>query len=302
MTRCTDRRSFLRTTGALAVGAALAHWRPSRILAAATPPLSTPSAEKLGWSVSCQLYTFRRFSFYEALDMISKLGVRHVEPCDFLRLDPARVELTTSEALSPPLRQEMKLRMDDHGITMPNYYANVDTDKDAAVKTFEFAKEMGVQTIVAEPSPEAFDMIEDLCNRYEINLAVHNHPRSPESRYWNPDAVLEVCKDRGRRIGACCDSGHWVRSGLNPLECLQKMAGRIITFHLKDVGVSGKPETRDVPLGTGVADYAAVLKTLKQQGFQGVMSLEYEHDSPQLLAETQQCLAFIETTAAQLGG
>lgn len=66
--------------------------------------------------------------------------------------------------------------------------------------------------------------------------------------------------------------------------------------------MSGKPETRDVPLGTGVADYAAVLKTLKQQGFQGVMSLEYEHDSPQLLAETQQCLAFIETTAAQLGG
>ena len=145
-------------------------------------------------------------------------------------------------------------------------------------------------------------MIEGLCNRYEINLAVHNHPRSPESRYWNPDAVLEVCGDRGKRIGACCDSGHWVRSGLNPLECLQKMAGRIITFHLKDVGVSGKPETRDVPLGTGVADYAAVLKTLKQQGFQGVMSLEYEHDSPQLLAETQQCLAFIETTAAQLGG
>jgi sugar phosphate isomerase/epimerase len=40
---------------------------------------------------------------------------------------------------------------------------------------------------------------------------------------------------RGKRIGACCDTGHWVRSGLHPVECLKKLEGRILGFHLKDV-------------------------------------------------------------------
>jgi sugar phosphate isomerase/epimerase len=69
---------------------------------------------------------------------------------------------------------------------------------------------------------------------------------------------------------------------------------------LKDVGEWGKPEARDVPLGQGLADYAAVLKELKTQGFKGLMTVEYEHESPQLVDEVAECLAFVEKTAAQL--
>jgi sugar phosphate isomerase/epimerase len=252
--------------------------------------------------VACQIYTFRRFSFYETLPMVAKLGVKYVEPGFFLPLDKNRPELKTGESLSPPLRKEMRKRMADHGISMPNYYAGIGTDRDAAVAAFEFAKEMGVETIVAEPPAEAFEMVEKLCEQYEINLAVHNHPKSPNSLYWHPDHVAAVCRGRGKRIGACCDTGHWVRSGLKPIDCLKKMEGRIVTFHLKDVAVSGKPEARDVPLGTGVADYTGVLKELKRQGFRGVMSLEYEHDSPKLIDEVAACLAFVEKTAAELAG
>lgn len=302
MTRIVDRRTFLRTTGAAAAGASWAGLGGLRANAAEGPKPSTPTAEKIGWRVACQLYTFRRFSFYEALGMIAKLGVAYVEPCFFLSLDKKRPKLTTSESLSPQLRKEMKARMADHGISMPNYYAGIGADKDAAVKAFEFAKEMGAETIVAEPPAEAFHMVEKLCDEYEINLAVHNHPKSPTSHYWNPESVLAVCRGRGKRIGACCDTGHWVRSGLKPIECLKKIEGRIITFHLKDVAVWGKPEARDVPLGTGVADYAGVLKELKRRRFRGVMSLEYEHDSPKLVEEVAQCLAFVEKTAKQLAG
>lgn len=297
-----SRRTFLRTTGAAAAGASWVGLDCHPASAAETLECSTPSARKIGWSVACQLYTFRRFSFYEALEMIAKLGVAYVEPCFFLGLDQKRPELKTGESLSPRLRKEMKLRMADHGISMPNYYSGIGADRDAAVKAFEFAKEMGATTIVAEPPAEAFDMVEKLCNEYEINLAVHNHPKSPDSHYWNPESVLAVCRGRGPRIGGCCDTGHWVRSGLKPVECLRKVKGRISGFHLKDVAVWGKPEARDVPLGTGVADYAAVLEELKQQGYRGVMSLEYEHDSPKLLEEVAQCLAFVEKTAKQLAG
>ena len=79
------------------------------------------------------------------------------------------------------------------------------------------------------------------------------------------------------------------------------MEGRIITLHLKDVGEWGKPEARDVPLGTGLADYGAVLKELRRQGFKGVMGIEYEHDSPQLQEDVAACIAFVEKTAGELG-
>jgi L-ribulose-5-phosphate 3-epimerase len=300
MTRTVDRRTFLQATGALAAGTALWGLWPRSAAALGEVKLSTPSAEKIGWAVGIQAYTFRGISFYEALDKIAALGARHVEPGFFLKLDSKRPDLTTSESLSPELRLEMKRRMADQGISMPSYYAGLNTDKDAAVKAFEFAKEMGSTTIVAEPPVEAFDMIEKLCDEFKINLAIHNHPKAPNYTNWDPANVAAACKGRGKRIGACCDTGHWVRSGLNPVDCLKIMEGRIISFHLKDVAESGKPEARDVPLGQGKADYVNVLKELKRQKYQGVMTVEYEHESPQLVEDVAQCLAFVEKTAAQL--
>lgn len=270
---------------------------------AAEPNTSgTPNAEKLGWSLCCQLYTFRPVPLYETLDKVVSLGFKHVEPCFFLPLDKDRPGLKTNADLSPALRKELRQRMADHGIAMTTYYADVGADEAAARKTFEFAKEMGTATIVSEPPAEAFDMIETLCDEYAINLAVHNHPESPESKYGRPESVLAVCRGRGKRISACCDTGHWVRSSLKPVECLKKMEGRITTVHLKDVGEWGKPAARDVPLGTGVTDYAAVLKELHRQGFQGLLTIEFEHQSPKLMDEIAASIAFIEKTAKSLAG
>ena len=300
MKHVIDRRGFLKTTGALGAGVSLATLRSPILSAAEAAKPVAPNAEKLGWLPAGQLYTFRRFTFYEALDMIASLGLAHVEPCFFLRLCKERPELKTNESLSTEVRKELKAKLADRGVKMTNFYGNLGNDKDHCRKSFEFAKEMGVETFVAEPPAEAFDMIEKLCDQFEINLAVHNHPKSPNSKYWSPENVLAVCQSRSKRIGACCDTGHWVRSGLDPVECLEKMEGRINSLHVKDVAEWGKPAARDVPLGTGKANYTAVLKEIHRQGFRGVMSIEYEHDSPKLMEEVAECVAFVDKTAKSL--
>jgi sugar phosphate isomerase/epimerase len=296
------RREFLASTGISLAGGFLglnggSGWRVAHAQSA-----GESAAQKLGWQLACQLYTFRRFPFYEAIKKISALGIRRLEPAFFLRLDADQPGLVTSEALPPEKRAEMRQRMAALGLSMPNFYANLTADRQQARRVFEFAKEMGVETLVSEPPPEAFPMLDELCQEFSINLAVHNHPQSPTSRYWHPERVLAVCEGRSKRIGACCDTGHWVRSGLNPVECLRQMAGRIITLHLKDVAEFGKPEARDVPLGTGKADYQAVLRELHRQGFKGVMSIEYEHDSPDLEKDVAACIAFVEKVAGELAG
>ena len=295
-----NRREFLRWAIGSSAGAALAmtslSWaadQPAR----KTVKLSTPNAEKLGWRICCQLYTFRDRSFYEALEAIAGMGVRLVEPAFFLPLSKERQDLKTSEGLPPDQRREMKRRMNDLGVRMPNYYAPLEADKGSYRKIFDFAREMGVETLVAEPPAEMFETLDGLCQEYKVNLAIHNHPEGSGSRYWNPDTFMKACEGRSARIGACPDTGHWVRSGLNTLESLKQYRKRIITVHLKDAAESGKRDSRDVPLGTGKADYAALLGQFYEWKWRGVLTVEYEHLSPQLIQEVSQCVKFVEDFA-----
>jgi L-ribulose-5-phosphate 3-epimerase len=85
---------------------------------------------------------------------------------------------------------------------------------------------------------------------------------------------------------------------LNTLESLKKYQQRVITIHLKDAAESGKRDSRDVPLGTGQANYAAILQQLADWKWRGVMTIEYEHQSPQLVQEFAQCVKFVEDFAA----
>jgi sugar phosphate isomerase/epimerase len=293
------RREFLARTAVSSVGASLA--LSSLLPAAAAQPaakLSTPKAEKFGWRLCCSLYNFRDRTFYEALPVIAGLGLRRVEPDFFLPLSKERPDLKTCEALSPEQRREMKQRMADLGITMANYYAPIEGDKNTYRKIFEFAKEMGAENLVAEPPPEALETLDALCNEYKINLGLHNHPEGSGSKYWNPDTLAKVCAGRSPRIGGCPDTGHWVRSGLDTLESLRKYQGRIVTVHLKDAAESGKRDSRDVPLGTGQGKYTALLQQLHDWKWRGIMTIEYEHLSPQLVQDVAECLKFVEQFAA----
>ena len=140
MSNTCSRREFLGRAVASGAGVALGMGSLSRAAdqpAGKKATLSTPNAEKRGWRVCCQIYTFRDRTFYEALDVLAGMGVRRVEPAFFLPLSKEQPDLKTSESLPQDKRREMKLRMSDLGITMPNYYAPFEGDKDAYRKIFD---------------------------------------------------------------------------------------------------------------------------------------------------------------------
>ncbi|HSW00908.1 MAG TPA: sugar phosphate isomerase/epimerase family protein [Sedimentisphaerales bacterium] len=290
-----SRRGFLMAAGA---GAAFAMATRGAAAEAKKVKLSTPNAEKLGWRLSCGLYTFRDRSFYEAIDVIAGLGIVNIEPAFFLPLSKDQPDLKTNESLSAEPRREMKRRLDDRGLKMASYYAPLEADTNAFRKVFDFAKEMGVETLVAEPAAEVIEKLDSLCQEYRINLAIHNHAEAAGSRYWKPENVLKVSEGRSKAIGACPDTGHYVRTGLDPSECLKKLEGRIISVHLKDVAEVGKVDARDVPLGQGKANYTQVLQTLQALKFKGLATIEYEHLSPQLVEDVAQCVKFVEDFAS----
>jgi len=299
MRNAVNRRDFLRTAGAVGAGVGLAGLGGAGLMAVEAAD-RTPHAEKLGWHLGCAAYSFNRLTFYETIDKVAGLGLRRIEIFDWQKLSGQRPGVQTNESMTADDRREAKKRLADAGVELAACYCRALAEEDACRRRFDFAKEMGIETLVAEPPLEAYDMIERLCDEYQVNLAVHNHPAP--SNYWNPDTLLKVSKGRSRRIGACCDTGHWVRSGIRPVDALKKLEGRIISFHLKDVDSFGNRDAECVPWGTGAGDIEGILKEVRRQGFKGLFAIEYEPYSPDNLPKIAQCVAYFDKVAAALAG
>jgi len=291
-----DRRDFIRAAAGTAAGVAL--WRGARMAPAAERGPGAPHAEKLGWLLGCQAYSFNRYTFHEAIEKIVTLGLKYVEAYPGQKLSAKQPDVKIGDGMSPAVRSELKKFLADNGVKWVNYgVVGLPKDEAASRKVFDFAKDLGVETIVSEPTPDAFDTIEKLCEEYKINVALHNHPEP--SRYWNPKTILEACKGRSKRIGACADTGHWMRSGINPIDAIRLLQGRIICFHFKDLNGYGKG-VHDVPWGTGKADVKGMLTEIRRQKLAAVFSIEYEHNWTSSLPEIAQSVAYFDKIAAEL--
>lgn len=254
-------------------------------------------AEQLGWKLAIHSYTFQKFSIFDAIDKTSALGVKYMSISGTCILEGTNKVGTVDLSDSAREAIDKKLKADGFANFVNIGVVQLPADEAKSRRVFEFAKKWGIDTLVAEPEPEALDTVEKLCNEYHIKVAIHDHPKP--SRYWNPDTVLAAVKGRTPLMGACADVGHWMRSGLDPLECLKKLQGRIICLHFKDLNEMG-PKAHDVPWGTGVGKTKELMAELKRQHFQGAFCVEYEYNWENSSPEIAQCVKFWNDTCAEL--
>jgi len=248
-----------------------------------------------GFFIGCQAYTFNHFTVFEAIEKTAEAGGKVIEFYPGQRLSREEPEVKWDHHASPEVIQKVKDKLAQHGLKAVNYgVVDIPKDETEARQLFEFAKTMGLRAITTE-SVGSIDTIEKMVKEYDIMVGFHDHPRrpnNPDYRMWDPHYVLSVVKGRDRRIGSCADTGHWVRSGLKPLDCLRILKGRIISSHLKDLNEMS-PEAHDVPYGTGVSDIPGILQELRKQHFNGNLSIEYEHNWEHSVPEVAQCIGFV---------
>ena len=275
----------------------------------------TPSAaEKLGWQMAIHAYTFRKFSVFECIDKTAALGLKYMSLSGSVNLGGTNT--VTTVQITDQDTAAIQKAVAAKGIKLVNIgVVKLPPDEAESRKVFEFAKKMGIDTLVAEPEPAALDTVEKLCKEYNIKVAIHNHPKP--SQYWNPDTVLDAVKGRTPLMGSCADTGHWLRSGLDPVECLKKLDGRVICLHFKDLVIE-EPKTQntvpaagkkkksaasamhDVPWGTGVGDVKAQMAELKRQHFHGAFCVEYEYNWDNSMPEIAECVKFFNASCAEL--
>jgi sugar phosphate isomerase/epimerase len=252
-------------------------------------------ADQLGWQLTMHARTLRKMNLFESMDKSAEMGLKYFSLSANLPLkgttEAPCVKLTDAEIKS--IKDYAKTK----GLTLVNAYLPLPADEAECRKSFEFARKVGVPIIVGEPKLDGLDTVEKLCKAYNIKVAIHDHPKP--SHYWNPQTVLDAIKGRSPLMGACADTGHFMRSGLDPVECLKQLEGHIFCLHFKDVN-ERKRSGVDVPFGTGAGNVKGQMQELKRQNFKGAFCIEYESNFDNNIGEVEQCVKFFNKTCAEL--
>jgi len=287
-----NRRSFLKSSGALAAGAAFGVFGGGSSVFGEETALKmlaqgVPNAEKLGWRVGVQSFTFHRSFLFDAIDMTAALGLKYIETCPGHRISKEQPHGLYSGS-KPEFREMVKRKLQETGIIHTSHYEPMDAEH--APRVFSFCQDMGLEMLITDPvriptGPGSVEWYEKMAADHGVKLVLTNHPK-PRAAYWDPDQIVEDCRGRSEWVGASCDPGHFMRGGFAPKEAVKKYMkiDKMYHFHIRDVDKIG-PGGLDVPMGEGVADIPGILLELERRELKPLFQIEYERDFDNPLAQ-----------------
>src|SRR5215470_9195513 len=260
-----SRRDLLKT-GAL-VAAAI----PS-VNFGAPAALTTEEADPwLGLKIGVATYTVRDLPIEEAIKVLQRVGLKYIS------IKNVKNHIDISHTTEERKRRAQMFR--DAGL-IPLSVGNVSmrTGEADIRKAFEYARDVGVSTIVCAPSPDAMPILDKMVKEFDMKLAIHNHGPEDKGFFPSPYDVLKAVENYDKRIGLCIDVGHTARAGVNPAEAILKCRERLYDLHMKDISALGERNT-PIESGRGILNSRAILTALLKIKFQGLAGFEFEKDS-----------------------
>jgi inosose dehydratase len=172
-----------------------------------------------------------------------------------------------------------------------------DANETKARQAFDFAKAMGIVSLSANPKKDkaTFDLLDKLVEEYDVSIAIHNH--GPKALYDKISDVETMVKDRHSKIGACVDTGHYLRSAEDPVEAIERLGQRVFGVHMKDV----KGTRLYKILGEGDLNVVGCLRALRKLKYANALSLEYEENPKNPLSDIEACLKAVREGVKKLG-
>ena len=233
-------------------------------------------------------YTFREFPLEETLKMTKRLGLERIAFKDFhLSLE------STDEEIKAVAEKTRAAGLDLYGCGV--VYMQTEDDVERA---FQYAKTAGMRIIIGVPNPDLLNMVNNMVNKYNIKVAIHNH--GPDDKlYPTPESAYVRIKNLDPRIGLCIDIGHTQRAGVDPSESTLKYADRLHDVHIKDVTVATK-EGGTIEIGHGVIDIPKFLRTLIKLNYKGSVSFEFEKDGKDPLPGVAESVGYVRGVLASI--
>jgi inosose dehydratase len=234
-------------------------------------------------------YTLRKFPLAATIGAIQRVGLRYASIKDFhLPLNSTAEE-----------RRSVARLFKEAGIT-PLSCGNITMENDAGNvrRAFEYARDVGLPTIVCSPHPDSMPILDGMVKEFDIRLAIHNH--GPEDkRFPSPYDVWKAVERYDRRIGLCIDVGHTARAKVDPAEAIHRCRERLYDVHIKDID-STAPEGKTVEGGRGVLDLASILRALLEVGYAHLLGFEYEKDQDDPLPGLAETVGYTKGLLARI--
>jgi sugar phosphate isomerase/epimerase len=230
-----------------------------------------------GFKMGMQTYSLRAFDLDQTLAHLKDLGLKYAQ------FFGGRQMTVTDDAATLELYRK---KLADAGVRIlsfgvQGFGANAGANK----KSFDFAKALGFDVIVANPSPDSFDNVAGLCKDYGMKIAIHNH--GPEDkRYGKLEQLQKALEKYPEAMGVCVDTGHVLRIGEDPIAWIKAFGPRVHDVHLKDASA---PNVFNI-LGQGKIDLVGTLKALKDVKFSGILAIEYELNEKNPIDDIRKCL------------
>lgn len=256
--------------------------------------LAAALAKPMPFKLCVQAWTFHEFTAFQAIEKAAAAGAKYMELFPGQKLKEGG-DASVGPWMSPADQAALKAQFSKFKIQPIAFgVTGIENNVDKARPLFVWAKSMGIEILNTESS-DSIDTIEKLVKEVDIKVGFHNHPKQPNNpKYviWDPNFVYNLVKNRDKRIGACADTGHWVRSGIKPVDALKILKGRVVSSHLKDLH-EFTPGGHDMPYGQGVSDVVGILGIYDKIKMTGSVSVEYEYNWQTNVPEVAQCLGFV---------
>ena len=127
----------------------------------------------------------------------------------------------------------------------------------------------------------------------KINVAYHTHLQGSLTAF---DRAFAASKANMANV----DFGHYVAAGGDPVAFLNKFHDRIASFHLKDRTTPAHGQ-KNVAWGEGDTPIAAILQTVRKNGWKMPATIELEYEVPansDAVKETTRCVDFCRRALA----
>ncbi len=253
----------------------------------------------MGMKLACATLCFRKRITDEILDTLtyaSKAGFRSIEIAGPITWDAGSIQLVDRSKFKDALRQAQMELTGSFFCPLPTVtpeaaiegarYANMVAD---------FVKEMGGKLLLSCGGPRQpgdrglVNTVRGLAKIIEhiegSDLRIALESLDPEAENCGLASGKQVCLPSdyeflfknlpSDKIGVCLDIGHVYSTGIDVVDFIHRFAGKIFNVHFKDqIG------SKSVPLGQGEMDLPAIVKALRDIGYDGYVALEIEQQDP----------------------
>ena len=282
-----NRREWLAAGCALAGSLGLNLSSTARGSQASAPETGGPYAP---FKMGLQSYSLRGLTKNGQADLAMALAATKDLGLHYWESYPAHVPAEGGARRVHAIKEDLAIA----GVSVIGYGV-VPFKKDIAANEpmFAFAKAMGIQYLSADPDPDAFDSLDKLVEKYGIAVGIHNH--GPGHRYDKIETIANAIKNHHEKIGCCVDTGHFLRSKIDPVDAVEAFGKRVYGVHLKDV----KDAKTFTILGQGDLRTVDLLKVLARNKYNYCLAIEYEEKPENPVADIKACLVAAQKAAAE---